>query len=91
MERPRQPGVAPMGLGNILRNIVGYKHGTPTEFGDSRGVGRRPTTSSTVGTPSDWINWNETLTRLVEQVFLLKLKLAPAPFFFKYEDRNNRS
>ncbi len=39
-----QPHAAPMRLGNILMDIVGYKHATPTGFGISRRARRRRTT-----------------------------------------------
>ena len=44
MDCPTQPDAAPTGLGTILMDIVGYKHVTPTGFGISRRVRRRPTT-----------------------------------------------
>ena len=40
---PTQPRAASTGLGNILMDIFGYKHATPTGFGISRRVRRRPT------------------------------------------------
>jgi hypothetical protein len=43
MDCPTQPCAALTGLGNILMDIVGYKHGTPTGFGISRCARRRPT------------------------------------------------
>ena len=43
MDCPTQPRAAPTGLGNILMDIFGYKHATPTGFGISRRVRRRPT------------------------------------------------
>ena len=44
MDCPTQPRAAPTGLGNILMDIVGYKHVTPMGFGISRRVRCRPTT-----------------------------------------------
>jgi len=44
MDCPTQPRAAPTGLGNILMDIVGYRHVTPTGFGISRRVRFRPTT-----------------------------------------------
>jgi hypothetical protein len=44
MDGPPQPRAAPTGLGNILMDIVGYKHVTPMGFEISRYVRRRPTT-----------------------------------------------
>jgi len=38
MDYPTQPGAAPTGLGNILMDIEGYKHGTPTGFAIARSV-----------------------------------------------------
>src|ERR1035437_3496974 len=43
MDCPTQPRAAPTGLRNILMDIFGYKHATPTGFGISRRVRRRPT------------------------------------------------
>src|SRR5450759_3378304 len=43
MDCPTQPRAAPTRLGNILMDIFGYKHATPTGFGISRRVRRRPT------------------------------------------------
>jgi hypothetical protein len=33
MDCPKHPHAAPMGLDNILVDIAGYKHGTPTGLG----------------------------------------------------------
>jgi hypothetical protein len=41
MDCATQSHAAPMGLGNILMDIVGYKHATPTGFGISRRVRRK--------------------------------------------------
>ena len=43
MDCPTQPRAASTGLGNILMDIVGYKHATPMGFGISRRVRRRRT------------------------------------------------
>src|ERR1035437_5545260 len=47
MDCATQPRAAPAGLGNILMDIVGYRHVTPTGFGIFRCTLRRPTTELT--------------------------------------------
>jgi hypothetical protein len=51
MDCPTQPRAAPTGLGNILMDIVGYRHVTPTGFWIFRCTLRRPTSRLTDPAP----------------------------------------